>query len=140
MFLNLITFFFLIFNFSVVFSGELLIIIKNVKNINGFMHIALYDTKKSFPKKDGKFLGLKKNTELVVNEGVKIKNLKNGNYAVAVFHDENSNNKFDSILGIPLEGYGFSNNPTIYLTVPTFEEAKFLLHNEETKKIEIFLK
>ena len=140
MFFNLITFFFLIFKFSFVFSGELLIIIKNIKNINGFMHIALYNDKNNFPKQEGKFLGLKKKTELILNEGAKIENLANGKYSVAIFHDENSNNKFDSILGIPLENFGFSNNPTIYLSPPSFEETSFFLNEKEKKKIEIFLK
>ena len=134
MFFNLITFFFLIFNFSFVFSGELLIIIKNIKNIDGFMHIALYNDKNNFPKQEGKFLGLKKKTELILNEGAKIENLANGKYSVAIFHDENGNNKFDSILGIPLENFGFSNNPTIYLGPPSFEETSFFLNEKEKKK------
>jgi uncharacterized protein (DUF2141 family) len=51
--------------------------------------------------------------------------LKPGNYAVMVMHDENSNGKLDSnILGIPKEGYGFSNNPNV-MRQPTFEEARF---------------
>lgn len=38
-------------------------------------------------------------------------NLPYGKYAIAVFHDENQNLKLDkSILGWPVEKYGFSNN------------------------------
>ena len=49
-----------------------------------------------------------------------------GTYAVAVYHDENANIKFDkNWIGLPVEGYGFSNNPTIFLGPPAFEEAKF---------------
>lgn len=49
-----------------------------------------------------------------------------GLYAVAVYHDENANIKFDkNWLGLPSEGYGISNNPTIFLGPPTFDEAKF---------------
>jgi uncharacterized protein (DUF2141 family) len=34
-----------------------------------------------------------------------------GTYALAVIHDENSNGKLDTdLLGIPTEGYGFSND------------------------------
>lgn len=34
-----------------------------------------------------------------------------GKYTITYFHDENGNHKFDTnILGIPKEGYGFSNN------------------------------
>ena len=49
-----------------------------------------------------------------------------GTYAVAVYHDENANVKFDkNWIGLPIEGYGISNNPTIFLGPPAFDEAKF---------------
>lgn len=54
---------------------------------------------------------------------LKFEDLKPGKYAVMVMHDENDNGKLDSnILGIPKEGYGFSNNPNV-MRRPTFEEA-----------------
>lgn len=38
-------------------------------------------------------------------------NIENGNYAIRYFHDENSNNALDkNLIGIPQEGFGFSNN------------------------------
>lgn len=50
-----------------------------------------------------------------------------GNYAVMVIHDENSNGKLDSnILGMPTEGYGFSQNPRV-MRRATFQEALFAL-------------
>ena len=49
-----------------------------------------------------------------------------GIYAVAVYHDENANVKFDkNWIGLPSEGYGISNNPTVLLRAPIFDEAKF---------------
>ncbi len=52
-----------------------------------------------------------------------------GYYAVALFHDENGNHHFDtSSLGIPTEGYGFSNNPTLYLGPPGLGKVRFLAH------------
>ena len=49
-----------------------------------------------------------------------------GTYAVAVYHDENGNAKFDKTwIGLPDEGFGVSNNPTIFLAPPSFDEAKF---------------
>ena len=49
-----------------------------------------------------------------------------GFYAIAVYHDENGNEKFDKTwIGLPDEGYGISNNPTILLSAPAFDEAKF---------------
>lgn len=48
-----------------------------------------------------------------------------GRYAVMVTHDENGNGKFDTnIVGMPTEGYGFSNNPRV-MRKPTFDEAAF---------------
>ena len=59
-----------------------------------------------------------------------------GSYAVLVMHDENGNGKLDSnILGIPKEGYGFSNNPNV-MRKPYFDEAKFEVTAED-KVIEI---
>jgi uncharacterized protein (DUF2141 family) len=39
------------------------------------------------------------------------KDLKDGTYAIRFFHDENSNEELDmNFLGIPKEGFGFSND------------------------------
>jgi uncharacterized protein (DUF2141 family) len=39
------------------------------------------------------------------------KDLRNDQYAIRYFHDENSNEKLDTnVLGIPKEGFGFSND------------------------------
>ena len=49
-----------------------------------------------------------------------------GRYAVVVLHDENSNHKLDrNFVGIPKEGFGFSNNPKVNLTAPGFDKAVF---------------
>jgi uncharacterized protein (DUF2141 family) len=53
------------------------------------------------------------------------KNVPPGTYGVGVYQDENDNGKLDTnFLGIPKEGYGFSNNLKL-MRKPTFEEAHF---------------
>jgi uncharacterized protein (DUF2141 family) len=53
-----------------------------------------------------------------------------GYYAVALFHDENDNHHFDTnSLGIPTEGYGFSNNPTLYFGPPDLSRVRFSVHS-----------
>ncbi len=48
-----------------------------------------------------------------------------GRYAVMVMHDENDNGKLDTnLVGMPIEGYGFSNNPRV-MRKPTWEESGF---------------
>jgi uncharacterized protein (DUF2141 family) len=47
-----------------------------------------------------------------------------GRYAVAALHDENSNHKLDrNMIGWPKEGFGFSNNPKVNLSAPSFDTA-----------------
>jgi uncharacterized protein (DUF2141 family) len=52
-----------------------------------------------------------------------------GFYAVALFHDENNNRHLDTtMLGIPSEGYGFSNNPKLFLGPPDLNQARVAAH------------
>jgi uncharacterized protein (DUF2141 family) len=52
-----------------------------------------------------------------------------GYYAVALFHDENDDHHLNTnALGIPTEGYGFSNNPTLYFGPPDLGKVRFSLH------------
>jgi len=49
-----------------------------------------------------------------------------GTYAIALYHDENDNNRCDrNFLGIPREGFGFSNNIKPYFSAPSFKACKF---------------
>ena len=51
-----------------------------------------------------------------------------GQYAASVLHDENRNGRMDrDLLGIPLEGYGVTNNPKPRFRAATFQEARFTL-------------
>ena len=46
-------------------------------------------------------------------------------YVIAIYHDENSNGSFDrNSLGLPTEGYGFSNNPPTLLGLPAFRSVR----------------
>lgn len=48
-----------------------------------------------------------------------------GTYAIAVYHDENASQTFDrSGLGLPKEGFGFSNNPGTLLGLPNFNSVR----------------
>ena len=48
-----------------------------------------------------------------------------GNYAIQVFHDENSDGQLNrNSRGIPVEGYGFSNNATGAMGPPVFSDAE----------------
>lgn len=57
-----------------------------------------------------------------------------GTYALLAFHDENRNAKLDMTLGIPREGFAFSNNPAIRMRAPTYAEVRFNLSPGESKQ------
>jgi uncharacterized protein (DUF2141 family) len=55
---------------------------------------------------------------------VRITGVPPGVYAVQAYHDENDNNRLDrSLLGLPEEGMGFSNNAKMRFGPPAFADA-----------------
>jgi uncharacterized protein (DUF2141 family) len=48
-----------------------------------------------------------------------------GVYAFASYHDENGNRKLDrGMTGLPVEGFGFSNNPSTFMGIPAFGSVR----------------
>ncbi len=60
-----------------------------------------------------------------------------GTYAIAVVHDENSNNKMDLAIFLPKEGFGFSRNPTITVGAPSFKSASFVVSGDTAQAIKM---
>ena len=57
-----------------------------------------------------------------------------GVYAVAVYHDENDDHDFNrNALGLPIEGYGFSNDAPATLGLPDFNQVRFTLPPGESR-------
>lgn len=53
-----------------------------------------------------------------------------GVYAATAYHDENGNRKFDkNWIGLPVEGFGVSNNPKTFLAPPSHDQAAFEVSN-----------
>ena len=121
-------------------AGELKINVKNIVNNTGLIHYALYDDPSFFPDEQGKISGGNKRVEEVIADGILIKELNESYYAVAIYHDENSNKKFDTFLSIPKENYGFSNNAAVFFGPPKFEDAAVFVEQDNTTEIEIELR
>ncbi len=58
-------------------------------------------------------------------------NVPYGEYAIKLFHDENSNQKLDIGWTGPEERYGFSNNERGLMGPPAFEKVRFQLASPE---------
>lgn len=78
-------------------------------------------------------MNIPRNKEAIV---CKFENLRNGDYAVSVFNDENNNGKLDTnLFGMPTEDWGVSNNVRHVMSSPTFEESKVTIDNDDLKII-----
>ncbi|HEY2580953.1 MAG TPA: DUF2141 domain-containing protein [Mucilaginibacter sp.] len=107
-------------------AGTLTVVISNFRNDRGNAALALYNQEKGFPKSPDKALKLSFVSINNKKATAVFENLPAGEYAVAVFHDENNNKKMDTnFLGIPKEGVGASNNARGHFGPPKYQDAKF---------------
>jgi uncharacterized protein (DUF2141 family) len=101
--------------------------ILNIRNSTGTVDCALFDAPEGFP-----IEVLRSATNVMV---IKVRHtqarcdfedMPPGTYALAVIHDENMNGKLDTNwLGLPREGYGFSNDVKGLFSAPEFSAASF---------------
>lgn len=121
---------FFFFSFSVFAgNGKLKIEIIGIKGSKGKVLVNLFSTAKGFPT-NPKYAY--RTAELDIREGgkafVEFTDLPYGDYAVSVLHDENGNKKMDyNLVGMPKEGYCFSNNYRPTFKNPSFRQAGFFL-------------
>jgi len=106
---------------------SLTIEIRDLRSNSGEVLLQLYDENQN--KIEGVYGKIVNNKSVLV-----IKNLNPGKYAFKYFHDENKNDKLDSNrLGIPTEGYGFSNNAKGNFGPPSFK--KWIFDLTDNKKM-----
>lgn len=105
-------------------TGTLDIDFTNVRSKKGVLRICVTSDAKDFPDCRAGATAIKR-TIPATSPSVRIEGLAHGTYAVAVIHDENSNSKLDTFLGMPREGFGFSRNPGIGFGPPKFRSAQF---------------
>ena len=101
--------------------------INNLQSNNGPLYIRILDEDKNLV-----IVG----TSPVINYSASISfdSISLGKYAIQFFHDENENQKMDfSLIGIPKEKFGSSNNVKPILGPPKFE--KMLFNLTENKKV-----
>jgi len=95
--------------------------ITGIRNTEGIIRVVLRRDKDTIVETRDIAIDAKTLTAQTVFE-----NLAEGTYGVAVIHDENKNGKLDmNEMGIPVEGYGHSNNPAQRMGPPSFDETKF---------------
>ncbi len=119
-------------------AADLIVKVKDVHGNKGNVLIAVYDKDNFLHEEQTK---LKQRTKATGGDMTFVfHNVPTGTYAVSSFHDENGNNKLDrNSLGVPSEGYGFSNDAQGTAGPPTFSLAQFTVDGNTDKTIEFSL-
>jgi uncharacterized protein (DUF2141 family) len=112
-------------------QSRLEVTVINVKDTTGTIRVGIFKDEDTFLKDAfvGKVIKAAKGDLTVVFE-----NVPDGIYALSVIHDENKNGKIDSnMIGIPKEGFAFSNDAMGMFGPPSFEKSGFALKKEARK-------
>jgi uncharacterized protein (DUF2141 family) len=119
-------------------AADLTVTIKDVRSANGSVLIVAYD-EGSFGKPELAKARQKANANAGEVTFV-FHNLPAGKYAASAFHDENGNGQLDrNSLGVPTEGYGFSNDAQGTAGPPKFAQAAFEFDGKANKSISFSL-
>lgn len=113
---------------------KLTIVVDGMKSANSTLLIGLYNSDSTFLKTPVWSDAVK-----VAGESQEITTvLPEGTYAISLFEDVNGNYKLDTgAMGIPVEKFGFSNNVRGQMGVPTFEQCKFVLKDDQVVRIHL---
>ena len=123
---------------SRVTENKLSLSITNLRNNKGHVLISVYKDGVGYPEELDKAVRRAKLTITNKTASVSFAGLASGNYAIAILHDENNDGKMNTnFLGIPKEGYGFSNNVMGTFGPPTFSKESFQYNANLIKSIVI---
>lgn len=99
------------------------LMIQGLSKAEGELRIAMFNSKDAYTKEPVYAVVLPVNDKKME---WRVPDLPFGDYAIAVYHDKNTNGKLDTnFLGIPKEEYGFSNNARGKFGPASWEDAKF---------------
>ena len=104
--------------------------VEGVEHATGIIQVALFNSDSGFLKSDRAYR-LSSVQAMAGTTRVLINNLPKGTYALAIFHDLNSNKALDTNwIGIPKEPMGFSNAHVKAFGPPGFEECRLELDRD----------
>ncbi|MBC6428505.1 MAG: DUF2141 domain-containing protein [Cellvibrionales bacterium] len=117
-------------------AADLSILIENITDPGGALSWSVFDSAETYKNDRSPVIEARSRVYAATTQ-VTLHDLPPGVYAVKVFHDANSNGKLDrNILGIPLEGYGFSNNKGRF-GPPAFAKASVPLEGDTQIRIRL---
>lgn len=125
------------------FAADVTVIIDNVKENKGAVHVVIYDASSWMDGDPNNFSG-SQSVDITKRKDdgplVTHVELEPDRYCAFVYHDLNANEKLDKrLIGIPKEPYAFSGSFN-ERRVPRFEECMFVIGEEAAPAISVRLK
>jgi uncharacterized protein (DUF2141 family) len=101
------------------------VVVEGVRGSNGLVAVTLYaDDSRKFLAKKGS-IKVSRFNAVAPTTRTCIFVPQPGVYAIAVYHDEDGSRKINrNAIGMPSEGFGFSNNPSTVAGIPAFRSVR----------------
>ncbi len=128
---------FIFHGFALHSRSKLTVKVTNIDNTNGVIEIGLYNDKEAFPTPNKQYKKVRK--KIFSNKLVyTFDDLPHGKYAIAIYHDENKDNKCNrNLFGVPTEAYAFSRNFRPWLSAPDFNDCSVGVYKDKTITIKM---
>ena len=112
--------------------GALHVNIDGLSSENGKLMIHLFNNEAGFPNQEWNALYVIDLDISTDGNSMVFKSIPFGDYAIYVYHDENSNGKFDkNWAGVAKEAFAYSNRAETERTVPLFSQSVFAFEKND---------
>lgn len=102
--------------------------ITNIKQLKGNLRVAFYKKGSAFPKAGSITYAKEAKVTQIGEMSLSFTDIPFGEYAIAVFHDKNQNQKIDkNLVGYPTEPFGFSKNFKPKFSEPEFSDCNVVI-------------
>ena len=106
-------------------ATRLYVTIENIRASQGLIALTLYadDSRRFLARRGSLYVGRVPARAPVTRACIHLP--RPGTYALAIYHDADANRRFNrTALGLPAEGYGFTNNPGTLFGLPSFRSVR----------------
>lgn len=119
-------------------KADLYVRLNNIRNADGVFYVFLYNYENQYPHEPYTYYKVSKANVKNGKLLVRISDIDTQHkYAITLIDDENDNEDLDRFLGLPTEGFGFSNNIHPLFSLPDYKELIFSFASEKTINIEV---
>ena len=108
-------------------APDLKVELSGLRSAKGVVHLCLTGNQQRFLDCKGDPAAVARTIPAGKAHSLDLGTVKPGTYALLIVHDENGNGRLDMMMGIPREGFGFSNNPAMRPRAPRWEEIRFTM-------------